>query len=284
MSMIFEDTMQQLQAEQKNNHSIPLHSIQNARELGGYITADGRRITNGLLLRTASLNGISDGDIRLLTKDYRVQHIIDFRMAMEMMGAEDPRLDGSQYHHLDVIDLSSLPVQEMPEVDIKTLNLIQVIEMSEQVGMLEENMYIGFLASETGKKAYADFFRILLAADPERAVLWHCTGGKDRTGLAAMLILSALGVDEETVVKDYLLTNEYNAQRIAGTKQHLKAQGYDDALIKKATLVFDAVDERFMRNALAWIKKEYGSAPGYIRDGLNISDEEINSLKEKYLN
>ncbi len=66
----------------------------------------------------------------------------------------------------------------------------------------------------------------MLDTEPERAVLWHCTGGKDRTGLAAMLILSALGVDEETVVKDYLLTNEFNAQRIAGTKQYLRAQGY----------------------------------------------------------
>ncbi len=266
------------------NHSIHLNSIQNARELGGCTTVDGRRIRNGLLLRTASLNGISDEDIGILTDTYRVQHIIDFRMAMEMTGAEDPPVEGARYHHLNVIDLSTMPPQDMPEVDIKSLDLIQVIEMSEQVGMLEENMYIGFLMSETGKKAYADFFRILLDTDPERAVLWHCTGGKDRTGLAAMLVLSALGVDEETVVKDYLLTNEFNAQRIAGTEHHLKAKGYDDALIKKATLVFDAVDERFMRNALAWMKKEYGSVPGYIRDGLHISQTEIEKLKEKYLN
>ena len=266
------------------NHSIHLNSIQNARELGGYITADGRRITNGLLLRTASLNGISDEDIRLLTNVYRVQHIVDFRMPMEMTGAEDPPIDGAQYHHLNVIDLSNLSSQDMPDVDIRSLDLIQVIKMSEQVGMLEENMYIGFLMSETGKKAYTDFFRILLDTDPDRAVLWHCTSGKDRTGLAAMLILSALGVDEETIVKDYLLTNEFNAQRIAGTKQYMKAQGYDDALIKKAVIVFDAVDERFMRNALDWMKKEYGSVPGYIRDGLHISQTEIEKLKEKYLN
>ncbi len=113
--------------------------------------------------------------------------------------------------------------------------------------------------------------------------MWHCTAGKDRTGLAAMLLLSALGVDEKTVVEDYLLTNEFNALRIAGTKRYLKAQGYNDALIDKAVIVFDAVDERFMRNALAWMKKEYGSVIGYIRDGLNISQRKIDILKEKYL-
>lgn len=265
------------------NHSIGLNSICNARELGGYVTSDGKTVRSGVLLRTASLNGISSEDIRRLTNDYHTAHIIDFRMDMEMIGADDPPIDGAVYHHLNVIDTSTLPVQDMPEVDFKSLDLIQLIKMSEQVGMLEENMYIGFLMSETGKKAYADFLRILLSTEPDRAALWHCTGGKDRTGLAAMLLLSAFGVDEETVVSDYLLTNEFNAQRIAGTKQYMKAQGYDDALIEKAALVFDAVDERFMRNALAWMKKEYGSVIGYIRDGLHISQAEIDSLKEKYL-
>lgn len=263
--------------------SIPLYSIKNSRELGGYITTDGRTVKSSLLLRTAALHGISDEDIRTLTDTYHLQHIIDFRMSMEITGAEDPPINGAQYHHLNVIDLSNMSPQDTSEIDINSLDLIQVIKISEQFGMLEEDMYIDFLASETGRKAYADFFSILLDTDPERAVLWHCTSGKDRTGLAAMLLLSALGVDEEWINKDYLLTNEYNAQRITGTRRYLKAQGYDDALIKKAVIVFDAVDERFMRNALAYLKKEYGSALGYIRDGLNISQSEIEALEEKYL-
>ena len=264
-------------------HSIHLNSIKNARELGGYITAGGRRVKNGVLLRTASLNGISDEDVRLLTEIYRVAHIIDFRMPMEMVGADDPPINGTVYHHLNVIDTSILPVQETEQVDIRTLDVIQMVQLSEQSGMLEENMYIDFLRRETGKAAYAEFFSILLSTAPDRAVLWHCTGGKDRTGLAAMLLLSALGVEEETVVSDYLLTNEYNAQHIAGTRQYLKAKGCDDALIEKAVIVFDAVDERFMRNVIAYLKQEYGSVIGYIRDGLHITQAEINSLKEKYL-
>ena len=264
-------------------NSIYLNSIGNARELGGYVSADGSRVKNGVLLRTASLNGISDDDVRLLTDVYHVGHIIDFRIPMEMNGAEDPPIPGAQYHHLNVIDLSNLPAQDAPEVDISSLDLVQLVEMSEQMGFLNENMYIGFLASGTGKAAYAEFFRILLSTDPDRAVLWHCTAGKDRTGLAAMLLLSALGVDEETAVSDYLLTNTYNARRIAATRQYLEAKGCDNALIEKAVIVFDAVDGRFMRNAIAYLKKEYGSVAGYIRDGLNISQAEIDSLKDKYL-
>jgi protein-tyrosine phosphatase len=89
----------------KLDHSIHLHSIRNARELGGYITADGRRVKSGVLLRTAMLNGISDEDIRLLTKVYRLAHIVDFRMDMELSAAEDPPIDGAGYR--PVVSLKS---------------------------------------------------------------------------------------------------------------------------------------------------------------------------------
>lgn len=266
-----------------DKQAISLKSIENARELGGYMTADGRTIKNGVLLRTANLHGISDEDIRILTDTYRIQHIIDFRMGMELSGAEDPPINGAQYHHLDVIDLSAMDIENGAAPDMTKLDVLQIIEFSLQSGMMNENMYIGFLASDLGKKAYSEFFNILLSADPDRAVLWHCTSGKDRTGLAAMLLLSALGADEETIIADYLLTNDYYAPRIAGMKQLLRSKGCDDAYIDRAILVFDAVNERYMRNAIAYLKKEYGSVGGYIRDGLNISQNEIEELKEKYL-
>lgn len=264
-------------------YSIPLSGIQNARELGGYVTADGRTVRSGVLLRTASLHGCTDEDIRTLTDVFRTQYIIDFRMPMEMKGAEDPAIPGAEYRHLNVIDLSALPWLQDQEIDLSAIDIVQVVGLSEQMGFLNERMYIGFLTSGTGRAAYAAFFRLLLDADPDRAVLWHCTGGKDRTGLAAMLLLSAFGVDEETVVCDYLLTNTFNEHRIALTRQYLKARGCDDALIEKAVIVFDAVDERYMRNAIAYLKEEFGSVAGYLCDGLGLSPSELDSLRSKYL-
>ena len=264
--------------------SIPITSIRNARELGGYMTADGRKIRSGVLLRTASLNGISDADSHLLTDTYRLQYIIDFRMPMEMVNAEDPPISGASYHHLDVIDMNDFLPQDDPVIDFSQTDLIRMVELSEQAGMVNEYMYIGFLTSAFGRKAFAEFFRFLLSADPERAVLWHCTSGKDRTGLAAMLTLSALGVEESVIIEDYLLTNQFNAQRIAQTSQYLEMKGCDEAFIQKAVLMFDAVDERYMRNAIAHLKKEYGSVAGYIREGLCVSQSDIAALREKYLN
>ena len=263
--------------------SIPLNSIRNARELGGYLTDDGRKVKEGVLLRTAALYGISDEDIRLLTDTYRLRHIIDFRMDMELADAADPSVCGAEHHHLNVIDPSTFPDQGDSDLDITTLDIVQSVAFSEQIGAMDGRMYIGFLAGETGQKAYADFFRILLSAEPDHAVLWHCTSGKDRTGLAAMLLLSAFGVDEEVIIRDYLLTNAFNAGRIDAARRNLTAQGFDAAFVEKAILVLDAVDERVMRKAIAFLKKEYGSPVGYIREGLKLSQGDINSLKEIYL-
>ena len=265
--------------------SIHIKSIDNARELGGYTTADGRKIKSGLLIRTARLDHISNEDIITLKEVYYLQHIVDFRMSMELPGADDPLINGAQYHHLDVIDAAELFTQGMSDTDfdINELDAFQIAELSVRSGIQNENMYIGFLSCGTGKAAYAAFFHILLAAEPDRAVLWHCTSGKDRTGLASMLLLSALGAEEDVILNDYLLTNEYNAKSIASTKRYMKLKGCDDDFIDQAVLVYNAVDERYMRNAIEYLNNEYGSVVGYIRNGLNITQKDIDSLKEKYL-
>lgn len=267
----------------KLKQSIPLTSLRNARELGGYQTADGRKVKNGVLLRTAKLKDISEEDKRTLSESYKLQHIIDFRMPMEMVDATDPAIVGAKYSHLDVIDMTVFAGDDVPDVDMSSLDFIELTSMVLQYGMFNDDMYISFIMPDYGKKAFSSFFRLLLDADPDRAVLWHCTGGKDRTGVAAMLLLSALGVDEEVIIEDYMLTNKYNAEQIEKTRQYLKSKGCDDEFISKGILVFDAVDEVIMRTAIDYLKAEYGSVVGYIRDELNISNEEINSLKEKYL-
>ena len=265
-----------------HRQSIKLKSVRNARELGGYPSSDGRTVKSGVLLRTAKLDEITSEDIQILKEHYRVETIIDFRMAMEMAN-EDPVIGDVYYAHLDVIDTAAFSSQNTASIDIKKLTIFQMVTLAEMAGMLDEKMYIGFLSSDMGKKAYEQFFRILLEASPDRAVLWHCTSGKDRTGLAAMLLLSALGVDETVIMEDYLLTNEYHADKIESTKRFMLSNGLDDTYAEKAALVYDKVDERFMQAAIAYLKDTYGSVVGYIRDGLHITQDEINRLKKKYL-
>ena len=260
---------------------VELKSVWNAREIGGYKNVDGRTVKSGVLLRTGRLDNISDEDKSILESEYHVSDVIDFRMDMERVKTNFP--DGAEYHHVNIIDDSKLgkKADKGGLFEMSTEEFLAFIETAENLGIFGENMYITFLENEVGKKGYLEFLEILLKS--QGAVLWHCTSGKDRTGLAAMLILSALEVDEETIIKDYLLTNEYNAERIAKTRKYFLEKTNDEEIAEKAVLLMDGVSERPMKNVLAHIKKKYGSVMGYIKNVLGVSDEDIEILKEKYL-
>lgn len=260
---------------------VELKSVSNARELGGYRTVDGKTVKNRLLLRTGRLDHISDEDKLILQNIYHVGDVIDFRMDMEIVKKNVP--SGAVYHHIQIIDDSHLDKNAeksaLPEMTKE--NFLRFIEMAENLGIFGEKMYINFLENEVGQRGYREFFQILLKA--EKAVLWHCTSGKDRTGLAAMLILSALGVDEQTILKDYLLTNQYNAERIEKTRTDFFQKTHDEVVAEKAVLLIDGVSEKSMLSVLEHLKQKYGSVLEYIIHILGISRQEIDMLKEKFL-
>ncbi len=116
----------------------------------------------------------------------------------------------------------------------------------------------------------------LLELPENKSLLFHCAQGKDRTGLAAMLILSALNVDENIIMSDYLLTNEFNAAKIAREREFVKTLSQDPDEL-------EYVSPELMNNALNYIKLNYGSVMNYITRELEINDKQINLLREKFL-
>lgn len=152
-----------------------------------------------------------------------------------------------------------------------------------KAGIVGERMYVDFLANEQGQIGYKAMFDELLALPEGRSLLFHCTQGKDRTGCAAMLILSALGVDKDTIIKDFMLTNTYNASIIAGQRQELIDAGYSGDELKTLMSAKDEVDQKYMENAFDWMEENYGSAEGYIKTVLGVTDDEINTLRAKFL-
>jgi len=126
-------------------------------------------------------------------------------------------------------------------------------------------------------------FKELLELPEGEALLFHCTQGKDRTGCAAMLILSALGVDEATTLYDYMLTNTFNAQRIEAERQMLEGMGVEESEFDLYMTAMDQVDPQYMVNALEWMKDNYGSVLGYITGELGVTEAQIEQLRDKYL-
>lgn len=279
-----EETKNQVTAE---GQSIGLTSVGNARELGGYVTADGKTVRRGSLLRTAVLSGLSKEDEQRLTDTYKIATIVDFRMTPET--EQEPEVSmadvkGVSAHIIDETDVPELDDQpsDQQEGDDSSDKLARIIQAVDS-GMMSDQMYVEWLSSETGKSGYRTLFDELEALPEGRSLLFHCTQGKDRTGVAAMLILSVLGVDEDTIMQDFLLTNEFNAELIVQDRKMLEEAGIQADEIDRYLAAMDQASEQTMCATLDWLEENYGSPAAYAKQELGLTEEQVQALKDKFL-
>lgn len=270
-----------MKVDTRENRFLNIAELKNARQLGGYIGADGRPVKDGLLIRTEGLDKLSDAAAADLAKQYAIAYVVDFRMEYERALAADKEIPGATNEWITVyeMDMTDPEIAQLMVKISKAENELQKSVEYAKTGRLA-TLYTEILLSDRGQKGYARFFEILLNADGP--VLWHCTYGKDRTGVAAALLLYALGVDEDTIMEDFLLTNEVYRENITKMEAGLKAAGYDDAVVGEAQAMAGVKGE-YLKAAFDAVKKEYGSMENYIRNQLGVSDEALHQLREKYL-
>ena len=235
---------------------LPMEGGYNFRDLGGYRAADGRYVKWGAFIRSDELANLTESDMAYLAS-VPVRSVVDFRAQSEIDASPD-RYPGSvenKYH----LEVNPGNVIDKMESDIGSTD-------AAEESMREMNRA---MVSDPGVVAqYREFFRIL-QQEGQFPVVYHCAAGKDRTGMASALILLALGVDEDTVMHDYLLSNEY-----LGDKYKTYIETYPQA----APLM--VVDRSYLQAGLDKIKELYGSYDGYLTGTLGV---DIPAFRDKYL-
>ena len=238
-------------------------SIENFRQLGGLTRADGARVRDGVLLRSGHLGRASDADVARLA-DMGLALVVDMRDKNERERHPDREVPGAQNVWLP-------PVPDLEEViPIKST-------VPHEVRAVFHEFYRLLSLHPAAIDAYAAFFRKLLSSEG-RPVLWHCTQGKDRTGVGAMLLLSALGFDRDTVVQEYLRTNEFATTQLEGMRL-ARASEEEIALMAEVFPVFEV-------NAQYWfdcVQMEYGSVANYLEIALDVGPDQIEKLEAFYL-
>lgn len=265
---------------------IILDGVQNARQLGGYVGTDGKRVRNNVILRTATLFRASGETLRKLSEVFKVSDIVDFRMIQETVTMPEPCIEGASYHHFSV--LNDLPVTEedfkLYKELMKNGDLVYKYQTmyDRKISVDMVNNYKTMAFSDEGREGYRNYFNVLLNKPENASVLFHCTQGKDRTGIAAILILSALGVDKETILADYMLTNEAYSPLLRGIRDKLIAANVSREVIDFA-IMMESVNEGFIKPVIEEMNREYGSVVGYITGGLGLAAADIKQLNELYL-
>ncbi len=258
-------------ASAQHERLLPLEGGRNFRDLGGYRTTDGRTVKWGLLFRSGSMHGLTANDFAYLSK-LGIVVVCDFRDHNERK-VEPVAWPAGRAPTVYAEDYDMATNGMMPIGDLHKMTATQAQEML-------ATSYPKMLTFFAGQ--YRRMFAELLAGHAPLA--FNCAGGKDRTGVAAALLLTALGVPRETVIEDYLLTNRYlNATALMKQAGPATVTGAFASLSPDVMKALGAADRSYIEAALRALDAHPGGAEGYFRDEMKLSPADIARLRSLYL-
>lgn len=244
--------------------AVVLEGGSNFRDLGGYPTQDGHHVKWGHLYRSADISKLTDADLQVLA-DRHIATVCDLRGPDEIKASPDRLPPGATWHN-------------MPAGSENTQATTAAM-MSTKAVNRDSMMMVFYGRTDHLKEKYKPMFDQLQALDDDKALLFHCTAGKDRTGIGAALLLSALGVDRATILKDYEATNTYWKGNRAQLVQAMTKQGMDEKTIK-SMLTANPV---YLQTTFDAIDKQDGSMDKFLTQEMELTPEKLAQLRTKYV-
>lgn len=255
---------------------LPVKGMINFRDLGGYITEEHKRIKWGILYRSDCFSKLDDESIDYV-KALNIKTIIDLRRTEEIKATPNKNIGA-------VNQINCNPNAKIAALAGNLQNGENEQEndkdIQKKLGSMEKQQ-IDFVESETCKKAFSIALQLML--NPDYLPLdQHCRGGKDRTGFGVMLLLGVLGVDEKTILEDYMITKRLRKERNEKLYKEFLNKYKDVELVNYYYSLVDTKEE-FLLASLNAIHKRYGSIKEYAMSELGITQQMIDVAKAYYL-
>jgi protein-tyrosine phosphatase len=252
----------------------------NARDLGGIVTADGRRVRDGVLLRASALGRLTDGDVAALA-ERKLACVIDLRDRSEIDAAPADRLPvepAPRLQHIPVFDPRH-PLFTYVSAVLMGHDVTVSAPADGSPGAMAA-IYRWLATDERARASFGAAVRVVADANGE-PVLFHCSAGKDRTGWLSVILLSLLGVGRDEIIADYLSTNDYSRATHAAIMDAMRAKGrntHPEVLLP----VFEARLE-YLTAAYEEVDRVYGGMDRYLRDGIGVDDRTAHAIRELLL-
>lgn len=255
---------------------LPLEGGRNFRDLGGYRTVDGRMVKWDKVFRSGSLASLTDKDYAALAP-LGIQTVVDFRIDYERAAEPTTWRGGTP----DILVKANSAGGGDSETFAKALMNPNATPESVRATMIEFYRQM--------PEQYADQYAVLFKrlATTDGPVLFNCTAGKDRTGIAAALVLTALGVPRQTVVDDYAMSEkvvDYGA--LLDAPAGASGSAALDALRKIPRPIVMPIfrsEPAYIEAALTQIETQYGSIDGYLTKRLGITEAELTAMRARLL-
>ena len=252
-------------------NAVPVDGAVNLRDLGGYRTAEGARVDARKLFRSGTLAFLSS---------FGLEEFGELDMALVC----DLRRDEERVQEPTPDELPSRRRLEIP-IDPGSAVVLRERLAAKDFGLADR---VRFMTSVTAElitdhaEDYAKMFAGLLEAS-DGGFLVHCSAGKDRTGVACALILHTLGVPRETVIADYLLTNEHmDYENYVLPRLASRWEG-DGEPVREEVMALAGVRPEYIHAAYAAIEGQFDSVEEYIRQAIGLNDSAVAELRSRYL-
>ncbi|MEM6633432.1 MAG: tyrosine-protein phosphatase [Bacteroidota bacterium] len=249
-----------------SEREIVLNKALNFRDLGGIKTQEGKRVKWGLFFRSGKLDGLNAADQNFL-KQLGISHVVDFRSDGEVEEAPDQLPPEISYQRV-IIGLGQTMDRKKLMDSLKTLNPAQSANL-----LVEANKL--FAGASSGD--YQPFVE-LIDSGSGLPIVFHCTAGKDRTGFGAALILLALGVDRETIMNDFLMSNYYRVGHGNFRMNFTWVVGLKREVIEPLM----EVRPEYLQAAFATIDSLYGGTDAFLEEVYGLNDSVRQEWVERF--
>ena len=254
---------------------IMIATVPNLRDLGGWRTPDGR-VRYGLLFRSAEFSDLQ-GDDAAAFAGLGIRSVYDLRTQAERAQQPNQLPPGTKYVVLDILRDSSQAGAAQLLAVLGNPKAAEAMLGGGKAVTLFEGSYREIVTLPSALAGYRQFFSAI-AGEENTPAVFHCTTGKDRTGWAAAVTLLLLGVSDDDVFADYLLTNDQLLPALQPALDQFRSIGGDPELLMPVV----GVRKHYLETAIGEMQKRYKTIDGYFSQGLRLDTATIDKLRDKF--
>ncbi|MCC6930944.1 MAG: tyrosine-protein phosphatase [Gemmatimonadaceae bacterium] len=257
--------------------ALGIASVPNLRDVGGYATTSGAVVRRGLLYRSNQLNPISPDDRDKLAQ-LRLKNDFDLRTSEEVRLRPDQLPLGVVYHQVNVLADADMTAILQLSALLREPRKANDVLRNGTLKATYTQLYRDVVSLPSARQSYRELFVSISHAD-QLPALFHCTAGKDRAGWGAAAFLTLLGVPRETVMADYLRSNDNMLRASRPQIDAFVEAGGDRSL---ANSIF-GVEPEYLEAAFDEVQKRYGTIEHYFAEGLGIDAAGQKKLRDVFL-
>ena len=244
------------------SRSVKMDSVQNVRDMGGYFNNHKTKMTRwGKIFRSGELRALSNRD------SFRIDNI-GIKTIVDLRGEDERSVSPEKYGKAKVI---SIPIPQH-NLDVVKERITEGTMRKGDAVLYMQDTYLQYIDQD--REQFGRALKVFLDKD-NYPILINCSMGKDRTGFLSAMLMSAVGIPEETIIRDYLTSNDFiDISRLANLARGLSSDS------QEAITVLVTANESLMDLVYRQIRKEYGSTDKFLSKGLHLTEKERDTLKD----